>query len=397
MKKMYLSGILKGKKFENNTFIVSPCGSGKTHFIYEDLFNDESKKYLYLCDNENLKISVVSSNQETTRDGKIQELRNFKNVIAMCYKQFGEKVRYTNDYIKNFDIIVCDEIHNLVDYQCFRDDADLSHAIKELFKTYENTKIFYFTATPFYIDELQNKKNVDFSNITRLDFTKSKEIKRYVSLVTDYFSSYQQIPTILNNNRDNFEFNGRKALIYTNQIETMKTIAKSIEDDIFKPICIWSRKQEGKPMNEEQINVLNHLITTGELLEPYNVLLINRATETGLNITDKNMLYCIINTTNVTQQIQARGRLRHDIVELKLKADKKVVQRNIYDIEEFLDRNLTKEDKDSLCEKLNLFDNKGRLLKWTRVKNLLIEQSYKIEDKKIRIEGKQVKISIIRK
>lgn len=400
MQKKYLSEIIIERKcmdkFKSNNLIISPTGSGKTSFIFGELIKEGN--YLYLCDNSNLKSAIELKDRTFSNRKDLYGFANYQ-VEVMCYKSFGKKIRFNNSIVKEYDAIFCDEVHNLIDYQFINDDTDLSHAIKELFKQYDNTKIFYFTATPYNL-ELLKKKCGDIDKFVKtLDLTNNREIKRYVNLVTDQFSSYKQIPTLLDNKSESFICNRRKALIYTRGIETMLKLESEISNlgEYFKPICIWSANNEKYPMSDTQIKVREHLIKTGMLLEPYNVLIINRATETGVDIVDKDMLYCIINTTNLTEQIQARGRLRHDIIELSLKADNKIIQKDTYNIDEFLNRPLTKEDKDMLCEKLNLFDNQGRLLKWTRVKNLLVKQGYKViyDNKSKRIDGKVVKISEI--
>ena len=56
-------------------------------------------------------------------------------------------------------------------------------------------------------------------------------------------------------------------------------------------------------------------------MEPYNVLIINRATESGVNIRDLKIQFMICNTKNEVQQVQARGRIRHDIDLLVLKTN----------------------------------------------------------------------------
>ena len=81
----------------------------------------------------------------------------------------------------------------------------------------------------------------------------------------------------------------------------------------------WDDDNNKNIMTYEQMRVRNHLLETGELLEPYNVLIINRATETGVNIYDKDMKIMICNCENEIQQTQARGRIRHDIDLLVLK------------------------------------------------------------------------------
>ena len=43
-------------------------------------------------------------------------------------------------------------------------------------------------------------------------------------------------------------------------------------------------------------------------------------------------------------------------------------------------RQLTKKDKDTLCEELNIKDKKGRLVKWNRIKELLEEEGFEIKE-----------------
>lgn len=119
--------------------------------------------------------------------------------------------------------------------------------------------------------------------------------------------------------------------------------------------------------------------------------------ETGVDIKDDRIQICIINTTDEDISTQARGRLRHDIMELyQLKNE--TIELEVIELDsKWLDIPLTKEDKDKLATELNLYNKEGRLLKWNTIKGQLEEQGYTIVDKKIRIEGKQVKVSIISK
>ena len=187
-----------------------------------------------------------------------------------------------------------------------------------------------------------------------------------------------------------------KILIYTTSVENMMEIERLLTNDYLKPICVWSIKNKNHYMNEEQLRVRDHMLTKGELLHPYNVLIINRSTETGVNITDEKMMYCIINTTNITQQIQARGRIRHDIIELRLKSnDSNYKRMKVILSDEWLNKPLTKEDKDGLAKHLNIYNEYGRLVKWTTIKEILESNSYIVIDKQIRSNGKRIKVSIV--
>ena len=64
-------------------------------------------------------------------------------------------------------------------------------------------------------------------------------------------------------------------------------------------------------------------------------------------------------------------------------------------IDRFIDKPLGKEEKNVLCELMNLRGKDGALLKWTSVKKELISKGFKIEDKRKTVDGKKISVSII--
>ena len=120
------------------------------------------------------------------------------------------------------------------------------------------------------------------------------------------------------------------------------------------------------------------------------MLIINRATETGVNIIDKDMNLVIVNTTNITQQVQARGRVRHDIDLLVLKTkDMKKVE-FVLD-EDLIDKWLYKATiEEFIIAKNNLRNSHGRPLSIKGLEPILIQHRYKLEKRRARVEGKQV-------
>lgn len=389
--KKYLSEIIKDYKLEQNTLIVSPTGSGKTHYIINELC--KNKKVLYLCDNSNLKEKVLL--EDGTRETKENALkRGFSrtDIRVTTYKDFGIKIRYDieDEYINSFKLIICDEIHNLIDYQTFNNDPDLSHAIKVLMKMYDDTQILMFTATPYYLDELARKNPGIDKNFIKLDFSNNKEIMRYFNKRKSYINHMSQIQFILDKHKASFENDNLKCLIYIDKIKNMKYIEETcISKSYLKPICIWSVHNTKNCMTTEQIEVREHLIKTGELKEPYNVLIINRATETGVDIYDEYMQLVIVNTTNITQQVQARGRVRHDVDLLVVKTKDK----NKVDIialkDEFLDEWLLKADLDTVIKEHNLRDEQRKYMSVKKFISYLENHNYAVTKTRKMIDGKR--------
>lgn len=391
--KKYLSEILKDVELDNNSLIVAPTGSGKTHYIFNDLI--KKGKYLYLCDNENLKASIETKNRTYSNRKELIGFDTF-SIEVMCYKEFGRKVRYNNNIVHNYNTIFCDEIHNLIDYQTFGDDTDLSHVIKELFKEYSNTKIIYFTATPYYLKVLEKKHTELSQTLSIYDYSTSKEIMRYVNKREAYINHLSQVQFQLDEYKQAFEYSNLKCLIFTREISVMKNLEKMCVEKNLKPICIWSRKNEHYEMSKEQLDVRDHLIKTGELLAPYNVLIMNRALETGINIYDKNMNLAIINTTNLTQQIQVRGRIRHDIDLLIVRTnDQKLPDLKIYLDEKYLNKELTKDEVEAIIVELNIKNVRNQFITVKKFKDLLNNQQYQMKSKRKTVNNKKETYYII--
>ena len=379
----YLGEIIKeeGIELDSNTLIVAPVGSGKTYYILNDLCTKD-KNSLYLCDTTNLKNSIL-------KEGGTREYLSLDKgyITVMTYSKFGREIKLTGDsFISNFDYIICDEVHNLVDYSNKFGDENLERAMEYLIKEYKDTKIVFFTATRQYLDYMAYKHRAFGDNFTTIDYT-TKEydgiIRRYSESMVAYLSHYSDIQTYLTRYKRGFETLNLKCLIFTPHIETMRILEKMCLDLGLIPISIWSDNSKQK-MSWQQEQAKEHLLETGELLEPYNVLIINRATETGVNIYDKDMKLMICNSENEIQQTQARGRIRHDIDLLVLKTSE--LEKHEFSIDqEIIGLWLTKESVvENVVNKNNLRDDRGRLLGFTALKKEIGKFGYKIEQKRTR-------------
>lgn len=385
----YLSEMMQDVEINSNTLVVSPCGSGKTYYILNELCKD--KKCLYLCDTINLREQVMYS------------IEDKDNIETMTYHKFGSVVKNDtlNRFINSFDLIVADEIHNLIDYQKMDNSGDLMASRIKLFDKYENTKIVMFTGTPYNLNRLA-KDNIDIdAHFVCYDFSKSKEIKRYVNKRKGFINHISQIQFALEEYREAFEYRDMKCLIYTRHIEDMFYIRDMCLEKNLRPVCIWSLNAEKYNMDNEQLSVREELLKTGILKDPFNVLIINRSMETGVNIYDELMQLVIVNTANVTQIEQSRGRVRHDIDLLVVRTNKKdnIFLESFELPDEFLNIPMRKEDiEEQIIHLAGLKDKKGRFLSVKGFGKLLETKGYTIKSERRMINRERMTLyTIIKK
>lgn len=374
-----------------NTLVISPCGSGKTYYIFNDLCKNFGR-YLYLCDNKNLLTQIKYDIEDSNRG----------NIDVMTYAKFGREINLDTDdaFISKYDMIIADELHNLIDYESFDDNKYLSLAINKLMKRYENTAIVMFTGTPYYIKELI-KINPHLENIfTTIDFSDNLEIKRYINKKVEYINHISQIQFQLDAYKDSFKYGDCKCLIYTQMIRDMKTIEKMCEDRKLKCISLWSVSNTDNPMSFEQLKVRELLLREGKLQDDVDVLIINRSMETGVNIIDERIQLFICNTLNYTQQIQSRARLRFDVDFVILKTDD-VNKKPVITIDEkLLNIEFTKKEvEENLIIPFNFREqDKSRFVTVNKLIGILENSGYKVEKRRRIVEGNKImKYKIIKK
>lgn len=386
----YLSEIIKERdmKLGSNTMILAPVGSGKSYWVFNELI--VGKKMLYLCDTNNL--------EEAMRNEKESQCLLKGQIEIKTYQWFGVKTKsdMNDDYINSFDIIVCDEVQNLLRYMKINDNAILQFALYRLLRIYENTQILFLTATPneLWKFEVHNKEVAE--RFTTYNLLEDKEIRRYVDKRKGYIGHISQIPYVLREYEDSFKYRDLKCMVFTSTIDEMKTIENYCINENLIPISIWSTNNEKHPMNEEQLKVREHLLSKGELLEPYNALILNKASETGINIYDKDIELVIVNSADKTFQTQARGRVRHDIDLLVLKDIRETNITFISIGDDLLNVWLTKEQLQHEIELAGLRNNKRQLYSVNALMKALAELGYPIEKKRMRTEGVQATFYMIK-
>lgn len=402
--KLFLGEIIEKEnpKLNSNSLILSPVGSGKTTFA-KSLIKDNDH-VLFLVSTTSLKNSLVPKDKEkrkiqgnrmyTSNIKKVYGEGNYKIYVA-TYHEFGKRIEYVNDFAEQFDLIICDEIHSLPLYKEYDNSPTLLVAMRYLFDYHKNQPKYYFTATKEHLDALRIQSEEIMRNVSIFDYLNHPDIMKYVPLSSYKITSIEQTRLHLRARKESFEYFGHKIFAFCKTINSQKRLKEICEDEGFKTQMYWSINNEQYKMTDKQIKEMESIIDTGILPDEYDVVIINSAMQEGWNLYDERVKLSIMNTTNKTEYIQALGRLRRDLDILVYRTEDSDKFDFLSIPKEYLDIELIKEDKDKLCKKLEIYNNRGDLYKWQTISKMLRNQGFLITDKNILINGTRTRVSII--
>ena len=366
MEKLWLNeAIIKfNKKFHKNVLNIlnAPAGCGKSTFILEEFLTESYKyvehlkntkecyqtdlnKVLYVCDTNMLKSSILQENKDKgitkiLEKGDLKKAMEGRSLKKMLNNETGEikVVTYStlgwllqqpgSRYIllNHFKVILMDEMQNLFKYSTSFDTEEngkpYGTVINYLSTIAQKLLLIALSATPERIysgvRELSMLATIIFS---------SKELEQ--------IRSYQQKYTIKCNylinkikeigiNKKYFDEHKYKVYIYTNTIRMSIKYKKQLEKYGFKAewLCSINNKtiNEDKEiiptMNEYQLSIRNKLLKDGTLPDDLDVIIVNSGYETGWNLRDERVQYAYIDSKDEDTQIQARNRIRHNIIQL---------------------------------------------------------------------------------
>lgn len=412
--KLYLSEIFELEKpeFGSNNLILAPVGSGKSHLIENKLIpKSYSNEILYLTSNTALKDSICP-NESAIRESLAKSGKSIKfytsgntkrygsrkyNVHVMTYHEFAGRLEIASqrkEFLSKISLIFCDEIHSLPTYESYGGDANLILARSWLFDSHPDKQIFYFTATRQNLDLLEKRKPGTLDYVKTFNYLDHPKIRQYMVNSTFKINHIEQIRPHLAAKIKSYKYFGYKAFAFTPKIEEQKKIAKIAEEEGFTPIILWSKNSELE-MNLEQLKVRTHILRTGNIPEPYNLLIINGAMQEGWNLLDTKMRLVILDTTNITEHIQALGRIRSDVDVLVCKTKDKLINEVLELPSEYLGVPLTAKDKTALYIRMNIIGENGLVLKWPSLKKLLENNGYILEEKKELVGDKRVRATFI--
>lgn len=409
---LYVGQMLErdGVAYGSNNLIVSPTGSGKTYFILNILKKRYAGKKLMLVSTTSLKDSYGNEvGTFTSQDLRRKHLNvTDDDVYIMTYAEFGSKVlwkKWREDFMKDYSVIFCDEIHSLLDYYLSHRTPEYAIAINVLFDKYEDITLFYFTATTHKIDKFIDKEYSDlYENVKIIDYGKSEEIRKYINITEEKFTSVDGIESVIDKTGE-IDFADIKGIIFNERIDGMERIERSIESKGLKSISIWSVNNDKHKMNDEQLRVREMLLTTGMFPDEYDFVIMNEAMREGWNIYDERVQIVVLNTLDETNAIQFRGRVRHNVALMAVRAkeglqpvDVRIMarERSLKIIEGYLGELIGNAEKKEIAEKLNVRREKdGRLYGWQTISKTLEANGYKIKPTKRTIDGKRKTFHVI--
>ena len=354
--------------------IVAPCGSGKTTAAISKLapLASNPRKALFLIDTHNGNVRLA--NEEPLTMPYVFYEYSIKNaafpftdgdptkIVATTYAQFGVWVRHNPELKSFFDIIVCDEAHNIPVFPTFSPQPNFASFARDALceiAEHMNTLVVGITATPEPLEKLSCKQYFVPIDASTLRQYESRETRTYASLP----QVLEQIP------------NGKIGMLYVPHITQMKECAEVAAAAGHKPICVWSLSNADHPMTEEQLKAREYILEHEELPPQYDLFIFNGSSETSINIRGQ-VDYFVAHTANPTNLTQARGRYRGDL-DLLYVYDKENGEIIVPD--EFLDIQLFTDNKRELRARLGLKDEKGHPIPYGKLEVRLEKCGYHIE------------------
>ena len=397
--KVYVSDVVDMRDMRRGklNLVYAPCGSGKTYFVENVLKNERGHfkgNMLYLAPTVAL-VRALKFRGESylTPDGHGYLVREWRHagITAMTYAAFGAIIKrereagtYDDAKLWNDHTIICaDELSQGVSQSNYTD-------------RHGNRIPDGKNVTKIALEELEARIKNEGNLVVTVSATPRRLIGKYfqdVRMVGMYLNPrgyrdgtvvrYSDLDALL----DRID-PAKRGLIYIGRVTQMLRAVERLESRGIHAAAIYSRNYEKTPMRREQLEAVESLEMDERIPDGIQVLIINAAYETGLNIRpEKSHLdYVIVHDVDPDTQIQARGRYRGDIdtVYHKDALDGETVSIDFARLSPYIGKTLRAPEKKQLLSELGLKDSRGRPMGWPAFVKLLKEQGHAIEEGKDR-------------
>ena len=367
----YLSDVLDVSQLRTGELkiINAPCGCGKTTCAINKIAELASspRKVLYLIDTANgcerlaqeEKLTAAYHSYEDDIAGHFFTTELPENeIIVATYARFGTWAKKYPNFASHFEIILCDEAHNLVQFAKYSPEPNYTSIARDAIYNaliLGGPIIVAISATPRPLSYFDHRFYIpiDKEQLRQYD---NREIIPYVSI--------QQVLKELPREQ--------RGALYVPRIREMQAFEAEARAAGRHPICVWSTNNEEHPMTEEQLRVRQFILDNEAVPPEYDLFIMNASCETAINIRS-HMDFFIAHTTDKTQLTQARGRYRGDLERLYV-LDKQ--NGSIRIPEKYLNRSLDAAEKRAMRKELNLKNSHGNLLPWKELIPLLNNSGY---------------------
>ncbi|MBM7869244.1 hypothetical protein JOC70_000713 [Clostridium pascui] len=397
-----------------------------SHMCYKLNLN----KVLYVCDTNMLKSSILEENKDITKileKGDLQEAMKATSLInvlikgdigkikVITYSSLGwllqqDGARYI--LLNHFNVILMDEMQNLFKYanrfDTEKNEKPYETVINYLPTLVNNSLIIALSATTGRIYNGLREKDLNTNTI--FTWEEHKQIKqyrnKYESECKYMINEVKWLGIIKDVILNKFKY---KTFIYTNTIRQSEKYKQQLEKYGYKAEWLCSinntkLNEDGEvvpKMNEYQLEIRDNLIKTGMLPDDLDVIIVNSGYETGWNLRDERVQVALIDSTDDSTQIQARNRIRHNIEFLKYTAiidsygevyeyrQYRQLERKDYSIsqsalkikldDKFLNKKITKEDKDYLVDMYAIIWFDKNEANWKTFKKDLEDNDYIVD------------------
>lgn len=435
----YLSELLDAEELADQTkekpqrpiAIDAPVGSGKTQLSIQFLkacsgdfnrslflldtsagvdrlvndLNEEGFTQFYTLKGEDLKEIISGEYHKNAEEWNGEFVFTQPNkILILTFASFGLLIKRLKkdlpkgkklkleDYFKG---LVVDEFHNLAiyhQYSNYREDALVGVARNILTTPYSlNIPRIYLTATwgDPYLDDEETEPNIKNDTFIIKEFSEFLSIDNLKRLQDAYTTYFKDIKDIYSNIADHVLKEGIKGVIFTEKITSMENIKKALIKKGLTVDCVWSINNLDYPMDQESLNVREQLLNK----KTFNadILIINKAYETSIEIKDPNVDLFVSNSVNEISTIQSRGRIRdHLLYAYHLNHSPKSQQRKDFEYglsDYYLNRPLVKAEVNEIIKGLNMRDSQNHLLKFPSIKEYYEKLGYVVTSKRQTVNG----------
>lgn len=284
LKREYISDLI-GNDYKNWTngdriLINSPCGTGKTYFIKNLIVERKHTGFLIVSNRTNLKKQYW------------KDLRGCKNFTSICYQTLQKELQKDNDYMKQYAIIVFDELHHLLDSANYDKYTDIIY--NEIINgDYSKNIMIFLSAT---VGRFKNILKTNFNNLKvyeqlTIDYS-------YIDKVYMYKKPNSIIETISNDKTSS------KWIIFVSNKDDGEKYKEELRQHGIDCKFIYSDRKQSKETKETMEEIVNNCTFNSKVLIATSIL------QEGVNLEDKSITNIVMETWNEIATIQSFSRVR---------------------------------------------------------------------------------------